>query len=34
MKETEDMATTKIRRIPVHKVPAGTMLAELDQKDA
>ena len=26
------MATTKISRIPVHKVPAGTMLAELDQK--
>ena len=26
------MATTKIRRIPVHKVPAGTMLAELDEK--
>lgn len=26
------MATTKIRRIPVHKVPAGTMLAELDKK--
>ena len=26
------MATSKIKRIPVHKVPAGTMLAELDQK--
>ena len=26
------MATTKIRRIPVHKVPAGTMLTELDKK--
>ena len=26
------MATTNIRRIPVHKVPAGTMLAELDEK--
>ena len=26
------MVTSKIKRIPVHKVPAGTMLAELDQK--
>ena len=26
------MATSKISRIPVHKVPAGTMLAELDEK--
>ena len=26
------MATTKISRIPVHKVPAGTLLAELDEK--
>ncbi len=26
------MATTEIRRIPVHKVPAGTMLAKLDKK--
>ena len=26
------MVTTKISRIPVHKVPVGTMLAELDQK--
>ena len=26
------MATSNISRIPVHKVPAGTMLAELDQK--